>query len=111
MTLTLRIENYDVLPDGGPTSITVQNKGLQAGRSTGMDWTLPDPQRFISSHHFSIEFRDGGYFLVDTSANGKFLDGQKHRIDGSHRLNAGDRFQVGHYFIVVQMDVRYCAAV
>ena len=104
MTLTLRIDNYDVLQDGGPTSITVQNKGLQVGRSSSMDWTLPDPERHISSHHFSIEFRDGAYFLVDTSTNGTFLDGQKHRIDGAHRLVQGDRFLVGHYYITGEVD-------
>ena len=83
MTLTLKIDNYDVLQDGGPTSVTVDRKGLQAGRSGSMDWTLPDPERHISSHHFSVEYRDGAYFLVDTSTNGVFLDGHRHRIEGA----------------------------
>ncbi len=104
MTLTLKIDNYDVLQDGGPTFVTVSGKGLQIGRSTSMDWTLPDPERHISSHHFSVEFRDNAYFLVDTSTNGVFLDGQRHRIDGAHQLATGDRFQVGHYYIVATVE-------
>ena len=104
MTLTLKIDNYDVLQDGGPTFVTVSGKGLQIGRSTSMDWSLPDPERHISSHHFSIEYRDNAYFLVDTSTNGVFLDGQRHRIEGAHRLQSGDRFQVGHYYIVATVE-------
>lgn len=103
MTLTLRIDNYDVLSDGGPTSVTIDGHGLSVGRSTSNDWTLPDPERHISSRHFEIEFRDGGYWLKDTSTNGVFLEGQRHRIDGAHQLRDGDRFQVGHYYISVEV--------
>ena len=103
MTLTLRIDNYDVLSDGGPTSITVDSKSIAVGRSSSNDWSLPDPERHISSHHFDVEFRDGGYWLKDTSTNGVFLEGQRHRIDGSHQLRDGDRFQVGHYYITVSL--------
>ncbi len=103
MTLTLRIENYDSLPDGGPTSATVVDKGLTVGRSATADWTLPDPQRHISGQHFEIIYRDNAYFLKDLSTNGVFLDGQRHRIEGEYLVQQGDRFQVGHYFIVVQL--------
>lgn len=103
MTLTLRIDNYDVLPDGGPTSVTVDSHNLSVGRSTSNDWTLPDPERHISSHHFDVEYRDGGYWLKDTSTNGVFLAGQRHRIDGAHQLRDGERFQVGHYYVTVSV--------
>lgn len=104
MTLTLKIDNYDQLQDGGPLFVTAAGKGIQVGRSTSMDWTLPDPERHISSHHFSIEFRDNAYFLVDTSTNGVFLDGQRHRLDGAHQVQTGDRFQVGHYYITATVE-------
>ena len=103
MTLTLRIENYDSLPDGGPTSATVTGTGMTAGRGAAMDWTLPDPQKHISGHHFDISYRDGAYWLTDVSTNGVFLDGQRHRIEGAYQLKQGDRFQVGNYFIVVDL--------
>ncbi len=103
MTLTLRIENYDRLPDGGPTSATVTEAGMSVGRSTAMDWTLPDPGRHISSRHFEISYRDGTYYLTDVSTNGVFFDGQRHRIEGAHALRDGDRFQVGNYFIVASL--------
>ncbi|MFG5384652.1 type VI secretion system-associated FHA domain protein TagH [Yoonia sp. R2-816] len=110
MTLTLRIENYDSLPDGGPTSATVTGAGMSAGRSAAMDWTLPDPQKHISGHHFDISYRDGAYWLTDVSTNGVFLDGQRHRIEGAYQLKQGDRFQVGNYFIVVDLGAGIAAA-
>lgn len=103
MSLTLRIDNHDSLPDGGPTSVVVTQAGVQVGRSTAMDWTLPDPDRHISSHHFDVKFENGGYYLIDTSTNGLFMDGSRHRLAGPHALQNGQRFQVGHYYISVQM--------
>ena len=104
MTLTLRIDNHDSLPDGGPTSVVVTQAGVQVGRSTAMDWTLPDPDRHISSHHFDVKFENGGYYLIDTSTNGLFMDGSRHRLAGPHALQPGERFQVGHYYITVSQD-------
>jgi type VI secretion system protein ImpI len=102
MTLTLRIENFDVLEHGGPISITLNQSGCDVGRSKGMTWVLPDPARHISSHHFSVAYRDGGYWLTDVSTNGTFLQGSPYRLQGPHRLVPGDRLTVGHYVIVVE---------
>ncbi|SEW39958.1 FHA domain protein [Cognatiyoonia koreensis] len=110
MTLTLRIENFDSLPDGGPLSVTSDGNDLQVGRSASMDWSLPDPQRHISGHHFDVSFRNGKYFLTDVSTNGVFLEGQRHRIEGAHELKSGERFQVGHYFITVSLGDAAVAA-
>ena len=103
MTLTLQIENYEVLEDGGPVHFTVNKGGFQAGRGAGMDWVLPDPSRHISGRHFEISYSDGAYWLTDVSTNGTFLQGQRYRLDGPHKLSQGDRFQVGHYIIVAHM--------
>ena len=110
MSLTLRIDNHDSLPDGGPTSVVVTQAGVQVGRSTAMDWTLPDPDRHISSHHFDVKFENGGYYLIDTSTNGLFMDGSRHRLAGPHALQAGQRFQVGHYYISVEIGAAPAAA-
>ena len=103
MSLTLRIDNFPSLSDGGPISFVLNESGAQIGRSTAMDWTLPDPDRHISSHHFDIKFENGVYLLVDTSTNGLFMDGSRHRLAAPHPLQNGQRFQVGHYYIVVEM--------
>ncbi len=110
MTLTLQIENFDRLDDGGPTQITVDRAGLTVGRSGTSDWTLPDPARHVSSRHFTVDYRDGGYWLSDTSTNGTFLIGQPYRLDGPHLLTSGERFQVGHYIIAVTLGSAPAAA-
>src|SRR5216683_3323626 len=75
MTLTLQIENMTTLPDGGPLSISIKGKrGLDIGRDQYLDWTLPDPSRFISGKHCEVRWQDG------------------------------DRFAVGHYIIAVALD-------
>ncbi len=109
MTLTLRIDNFDSLSDGGPVSFVVTERGAQIGRSTAMDWTLPDPDRHISSHHFDIKFENGQYYLTDTSTNGLFMDGSRHRLAAPHPLQNGQRFQVGHYYIVAQLATAQAA--
>lgn len=40
------------------------------GRAAGCDWVIPDSTRVISGRHAQITYRDGDYFLTDTSSNG-----------------------------------------
>jgi type VI secretion system protein ImpI len=103
MTLTLRIENYQSLEGGSPIEISSTGRSLRIGRANGMDWVLPDPTRFISSHHFDVDFHEGAWWLTDKSTNGTFLVGQPYRLDGPYRVNSGDRFQVGQYFVIVRI--------
>ncbi|KGJ04236.1 FHA domain protein [Paracoccus halophilus] len=105
MTLTLQIENFHVLDDGGPVSILVPENGIQVGRRPGMNWVLPDASRYISGHHFDVTFEGGKWWLQDRSTNGTFLQGHRHRLDGPHPLAHGDRFQVGQYVIVALFDL------
>ena len=105
MGLTLTIENETSLPDGGPLSVSVAGKrGLDIGRDQHLDWTLPDPTRFISAKHCEVRHRDGGYWLYDVSTNGTFLNGSDGRLKEPHRLNDGDRLTIGQYIIAVALD-------
>jgi type VI secretion system protein ImpI len=105
MTLTLRIENLTSLPDGGPLNVSIKGKrGLDIGRDQYLDWTLPDPTRFISGKHCEVRWHDMGYWLHDISTNGTFLYGDDSRLKEPHRLRDGDRFAVGHYIIAVELD-------
>lgn len=105
MTLTLQIENFHMLDDGGPVSVLVPATGLQAGRRAGMGWVLPDASRYISGHHFDVSFDGVTWWLRDVSTNGTFLQGHRHRLDGQHAISHGDRFQVGQYLIVAMFDL------
>ena len=102
MSLMLKLINEITLPDGGPVSCHITGKrGIDIGRDAHLDWTLPDPTRYISSKHCEIRFKDGGYWLHDVSTNGTFLNGADHRMHAPHRLRTGDRFTVGHYIVGV----------
>ena len=103
MTLILRIENFDQLENGGPTWLQLDGNGASVGRRASMDWTLPDPSKMISGHHFDITYQNGTYLLTDVSMNGTFLDGQRHRLEGPMTLRGGERFIVGHYIIGVDL--------
>jgi type VI secretion system protein ImpI len=105
MGLTLKIENMTSLPDGGPLTYSIQGKrGLDIGRDQYLDWTLPDPSRFISGKHCEVRWHDGSYWLHDVSTNGTFLDGADSRLKAPYRLKNGDRFCVGHYIISAAID-------
>jgi type VI secretion system protein ImpI len=104
-SLMLKIENESNLPDGGPMSVTVQGRrGIDIGRDQYLDWTLPDPSRFISGKHCEIRWRDGAYWLHDVSTNGTFMYGSDGRLKGPHKLRNGDRFMIGHYIIATAVE-------
>lgn len=103
MTLRLTIENQDRLPDGGPMQVEIDGRGLDVGRDQHLDWTLPDPSRYISGKHCEIRFRDGGYWLSDVSTNGTFLNGADFRMQSPYRLRGGDRLTIGQY--IVRVDI------
>jgi type VI secretion system protein ImpI len=105
MGLTLKIENHASLPDGGPLSVSIKGKrGIDIGRDQYLDWTLPDPSRFISGRHCEVRWHDGAYWLHDISRNGTFLDGADSRLKEPHRLRNGERFTIGQYMIVATID-------
>ena len=104
MTLRLSIENVDRLPDGGPIRIEVKGRGLDLGRDSHLDWTLPDPGRSVSGKHCEIRYRDGGYWVHDVSTNGTFVNGAEYRLDAPYRLRDGDRLSIGPYIIAVGVE-------
>jgi type VI secretion system protein ImpI len=105
MPLTLSIDNMARLPDGGPTSYRLTGRrGIDIGRDQHLDWTLPDPDRFVSGKHCEIRFREGAYWLHDVSSNGTFVNGSDRRLHEPHRLRNGDRLEIGQYIISVAID-------
>jgi type VI secretion system FHA domain protein len=81
-------------------------KGGTIGRSLQNDWILPDPDRFISGRHATIDFKGGIYYLVDTSANGVYINGDCEPIGKGNprRLFNGDTLRFGEFEIIVTID-------
>ena len=104
MTLRLTVENFDRMPDGGPLRVEVKGRGLDVGRDAHLDWTLPDPTRYVSGKHCEVRFRDGDYWLYDVSTNGTYLNGSQFRLDAPYRLQDGDRLVIGPYVVAAAVE-------
>ena len=103
MTLTLTITNVERLENGLPTRVRLDRHGAVIGRSPTADWSLPDPQHYISSVHCEIDYRDSAYVLVDKSTNGTFVNGAQQRLAGPHSICPGDVIVIGHYSIKAEL--------
>ena len=80
--------------------------GGTIGRSLQNDWILPDPDRYISGRHATIDFKGGIYYLVDTSSNGVYINGDCEPLGKGNprRLFNGDTLRFGDFEMVVSID-------
>lgn len=108
MALKLRVisDHYKAL--GKRSSRLFGVTGGKIGRAQDNDWILPDPDRYVSSHHCKVEFRAGQWMLEDTSTNGVFINGSDvpASVEGSYTLQDGDRLRLGDYEVLVSIDER-----
>ncbi len=102
MFIGLKIDNVDRLPNGGPLSYRSHNRGFDIGRES-RDWTLPDPDKFISGRHCEVRYEGGAFWLYDVSRNGTFVNGASQRIASPYRLGHGDRLRIGRYIVSVSI--------
>ena len=67
-------------------------RGGSIGRAQDNDCVLFDPDRYISNHHAQIQFKNGAYFLTDTSVNGVFLNNAEEPVGNNNtvKLHVGD---------------------
>lgn len=106
MSLTLKIvsKNADLVGDDYIREF--HESGTTIGRSLHNDWILPDPDRYISSKHATIDFRGGIYYLVDLSSNGVYVNDEMDPIGKGNprRLFDGDRLHMGDFQFEVSID-------
>ncbi|UZJ62569.1 type VI secretion system-associated FHA domain protein TagH [Pseudomonas sp. KU26590] len=77
---------------------TFRQAGGVIGRGEDCDWVIPDRSRHVSHHHITISYRDGGFYLTDTSSNG-VLSGES-RV----RLAKGQAVRIEHGSLYVLGD-------
>jgi type VI secretion system protein len=108
MAIKLRVisEQYRELGDNRSRVFGVN--GGTVGRAHDNDWVLPDPKRVVSGHHFEVTYHGGGYWLVDSSTNGVYVNDSDDPASAQGRveLRDGDRLRVGPYDILVSIDSR-----
>ena len=104
LRLTVISEHREQL--GANASIVLGVGGGNIGRARDNDWSLPDPMRYLSSHHARIQFRRGNFYLEDTSTNGVYVNESEQALSrrGPHQLANGDVLRMGPYIFRVSLD-------
>ena len=106
MPLKLEIisEHRDIVGDDAVREF--RSEGGTIGRSLNNDWILPDPDKFISGKHATIDCKGGIYYLVDISTNGVYVNDERKPIGKGNprRLFNGDHLHMGDFEIVVSID-------
>ncbi|MGA7980925.1 MAG: type VI secretion system-associated FHA domain protein TagH [Chromatiaceae bacterium] len=107
MDLTLSVIRYQNRTPDQPVSAHVGDSGGTIGRSPDNNLVLPDPDRWVSGHHAEIRFRDGRFFLTDTSTNGTYVNHAAEPVpDGQEiELHDGDEVSIGAYDVRVSIAV------
>ena len=77
---------------------TFKQAGGVIGRGEDCDWIIPDRKRHLSNHHALISYREGRFFLTDTSSNGI-----QSSASGA-RLHKGDTVRIEHGSVYVLGD-------
>ncbi|MEE4376214.1 MAG: type VI secretion system-associated FHA domain protein TagH [Candidatus Competibacteraceae bacterium] len=105
MSLTLTITSYQRLSPGQEVTKVLDRQAIDIGRGPDNDWLLPDPERVLSGKHCAIAYRDGKYYLTDTSTNGVFINQSEERLGKGNtvQLNDGDELILGDYEIQVNI--------
>ncbi|MGE7960209.1 type VI secretion system-associated FHA domain protein TagH [Pseudomonas sp. NPDC089530] len=84
------------------SSKTFKQAGGVIGRGEDCDWIIPDRKRHLSNHHAIVSYRDGVFFLTDTSSNGIQAS------DSGARLRKGEpqRIEHGSVYVLGDFEIR-----
>jgi len=106
MPLKLEIvsEHHEIVGDDAVREF--REEGGTIGRSLHNDWILPDPDRYISGKHATIDCKGGIYYLADISTNGVYVNEENEPVGKGNprRLFNGDRLHLGDFEIDVTID-------
>ncbi|WP_349572233.1 type VI secretion system-associated FHA domain protein TagH [Azotobacter salinestris] len=70
MELVFEVVGAAELAPDLPSCKTFGRAGGTIGRAADCDWVIPDRRRVLSGHHAQVSWRDGAFYLTDTSSNG-----------------------------------------
>jgi type VI secretion system protein len=99
MSLSLKIISYHRLTPGQQAVFEPKSESFTIGRNDENDWTIPDPQRFLSGVHCRIHRENDQYYLTDISTNGVYLNGAETRVEKNSTvvLKHQDKIRIGDY--------------
>ena len=101
MELVFDVVSAQQFVPGLLTSKTFKQAGGIIGRAEDCDWVIPDRKRVLSGRHAEVSYRDGSFFLTDTSSNGIQLkdSGAGLRKGQPQRIEHGSVYCLGDFEI------------
>ncbi|MBP9183874.1 MAG: FHA domain-containing protein, partial [Fuscovulum sp.] len=110
MTLRLILESYS--QPQARTEARLAEGQLVIGRGEECDWTLDDPQMFVSRRHCVVQGQGGQYRVTDESRGGLFLDAAAAPLGPgvAAPLAPGMRLRLGDFVIRVEVEAAAVAA-
>ena len=104
MTLTLEITAPSAAKPGDTTRHVFGEEGGTIGRARESSWVLTDSK--ISGQHARISFRNGVFYIEDTSRNGVTVNSPENRLvrNRPYALKTGDRLFIEPHEIDVWID-------
>ncbi|MDH4047543.1 MAG: type VI secretion system-associated FHA domain protein TagH [Gammaproteobacteria bacterium] len=104
LQLEITSEHKDILGDDHMRLF--REDGGTIGRALENDWILPDPDKFISGRHATVDYQSGAYYLADVSTNGVYVNDEDEPLGKGNprRLFNGDRLRMGDFEFIVHLD-------
>jgi len=102
--LTLRVLSSADGSDAGALSARFDEAGGLIGRADSARLKLPDPKRTVSRFHAHVSFAEGKFFIEDMGSPNPIAVNNRVLQSGQRvELNAGDRVQIAHYLVGVEI--------
>lgn len=101
MELVFDVVSAQQFVPGLLTTKTFKQAGGVIGRAEDCDWVIPDRKRVLSGRHAEVSYRDGSFYLTDTSSNGVQLkdSGASLRKGQAQRIEHGSVYCLGDFEI------------
>lgn len=110
MTLTLELATSSAATAGDAVQRSFDEQGGTIGRAPSNTWVLTHNK--VSGHHAVISFRNGVFYIEDTSRNGVAVNSMENRLvrNRPYALKTGDRIFIEPYEIGVWIQGQPAAA-
>jgi type VI secretion system FHA domain protein len=104
MPITLTVLTYCNAAPAQALGRRFDRLGGAIGRAPGNELVLDDPGKYISRVHARIDYRDGGYCLVDVGSNPSLVNERPLGAGRHLQLVDGDRLTIGDYQLAVSVE-------
>lgn len=106
MKLTLSIRSGQVGGLKRGLEHTFDETGGLIGRNAACDWQIDDATRTVSGRHATITFRDGHFYITDTSTNGVYVGDALEPLGRGRSVEIGEgtRLRFGDYVVVATLQ-------